>query len=143
MEQAGRPAKSGRGQAAHRQPEKYATQHRRARGVHRTEPDAGTRLTASNTTTYVRIDCRVSASLATAGSIGTPTSRYWRQSKRASDQKCGGVQKKMTANSATAGRLRDPVTTAQPTSGGKAPAAPPTTMFWLVDRFSHTVYTNT
>src|SRR5438105_8119542 len=103
----------------------------------------GTRLTASNTTTYVRINCRVSASLATAGSIGTPTSRYWRRSKRASDQKCGGVQKKMTANSATAGRLRDPVTTAQPTSGGKAPAAPPTTMFCRVERFSQTVYTNT
>ena len=28
---------------------------------------------------------------------------------------------------------------AQPTSGGKAPAAPPITMFWGVERLSHMV----
>ena len=34
---------------------------------------------------------------------------------------------------------RPPVTAAQPTSGGIAPAAPPMTMFCGVRRLSHTV----
>ena len=34
---------------------------------------------------------------------------------------------------------RPPVTAAQPTSGGTAPAAPPMTMFCGVRRLSHTV----
>jgi len=33
----------------------------------------------------------------------------------------------------------DPVTTAQPITGGSAPAAPPMTMFCAVQRFSHIV----
>ena len=32
-----------------------------------------------------------------------------------------------------------PVIAAQPTTGGSAPAAPPMTMFWAVQRFSHIV----
>ncbi len=36
-----------------------------------------------------------------------------------------------------------PVTAAQPTSGGNAPAAPPITMFCGVVRLSQRVYTNT
>ena len=46
----------------------------------------------------------------------------------ASAQKCGGVHKKMTANSTTAGSATVPVTAAQPTRTGKQPAAPPITM---------------
>ena len=42
-------------------------------------------------------------------------------------------------NSSTAVALTDPVTAAQPTSGGTAPAAPPITMFCGVRRFSQTV----
>ena len=38
-----------------------------------------------------------------------------------------------------AGSPISPVTAAQPTSGGTAPAAPPITMFCGVRRFSHTV----
>ena len=34
---------------------------------------------------------------------------------------------------------RLPVTAAQPTSGGIAPAAPPMTMFCIDERFSHIV----
>ena len=37
----------------------------------------------------------------------------------------------------SAGKSTRPVTAAQPTSGGKAPAAPPMTMFWGVRRLSH------
>ena len=39
----------------------------------------------------------------------------------------------------TAGQAIPPVTAAQPTSTGTAPAAPPITMFWVVDRLSHIV----
>ncbi len=46
---------------------------------------------------------------------------------------------KMMANRMTGSRLTDPVTAAQPIMGGKAPAAPPITMFWGVRRFSHIV----
>ena len=42
-----------------------------------------------------------------------------------------------------AGEPRWSVTAAQPTSGGIAPAAPPTTMFNGVMRLSHIVYTIT
>ena len=41
--------------------------------------------------------------------------------------------------SATAVRSSPPVTAAQPIIGGKAPAAPPITMFCGVRRFSHIV----
>ena len=61
----------------------------------------------------------------------------------ASAQKCGGVQKKTIANAIHASSESVPVTAAQPTSTGAAPAAPPMTMFWADDRFSHSVYTNT
>ncbi len=54
-------------------------------------------------------------------------------------QKWGGVQRKMIRNSATAARSVRPVTAAQPTSGGTAPAAPPITMFCGVRRLSQTV----
>src|SRR5947209_14862848 len=60
-----------------------------------------------------------------------------------SDQKCGGVQKNTMKNRITAVPLTEPVTAAQPTSGGTAPAAPPITMFCGVRRFSQIVYTNT
>ena len=45
--------------------------------------------------------------------------------------------------SAIAGAPIEPVTAAQPTSGGIEPARPPITMFCAVVRFSHIVYTNT
>jgi hypothetical protein len=57
----------------------------------------------------------------------------------ASAQKWGGVQKKTIAKSTHASGLSEPVTAAQPTSGGNAPAAPPITMFCVVERFSHMV----
>src|SRR5207253_9021330 len=56
-----------------------------------------------------------------------------------SDQKWGGVQKKTMKNRISAVPLTEPVTAAQPTSGGTAPAAPPITMFCGERRFSHTV----
>ena len=46
---------------------------------------------------------------------------------------------KMIVNITQAGRPTRPVTAAQPTSTGTAPAAPPMTMFWAVVRFSHMV----
>ena len=46
-------------------------------------------------------------------------------------------------NRITAVPLTEPLTAAQPTSGGTAPAAPPMTMFCGVRRFSQIVYTNT
>ena len=42
-----------------------------------------------------------------------------------------------TANMIQGSRASEPVTAAQPTSTGTAPAAPPMTMFHGVDRFSH------
>ena len=55
----------------------------------------------------------------------------------ASAQKCGGVQMKISANISHASTDMDPVATTQPITGGKAPAAPPITMFCGVERFSH------
>ena len=46
---------------------------------------------------------------------------------------------KTIANSTTAGHANPPVTAAQPTRAGTAPAAPPITMFCAVVRFSHIV----
>ncbi len=60
-----------------------------------------------------------------------------------SAQKCGGVQKNTMANRTQAGGATVPVTAAQPTSTGAAPAAPPMTMFWGVERLIHSVYTST
>ena len=57
----------------------------------------------------------------------------------ASDQKCGGVQMKISENISTASMLIPPVATTQPIIGGKAPAAPPMTMFCGVERLSHMV----
>ncbi len=59
----------------------------------------------------------------------------------ASAQKCGGVHRKMTANSTTAGTPTLPVTAAQPTRTGKQPAAPPITMLDGLRRLSSSVYT--
>ena len=46
---------------------------------------------------------------------------------------------KMMPNSTSGIRSTDPVTAAQPITGGNAPAAPPMTMFCGVRRFSHIV----
>ena len=46
---------------------------------------------------------------------------------------------KMMANSTSGVHESVPVTAAQPTSTGTAPAAPPITMFWVERRFSHSV----
>src|SRR5579859_6427782 len=96
-------------------------------------------LTTTMIAVYASMARRVRADPATTGNMGTLTAEYWRRSRSASAQKCGGVQKKMSAKSAQAKGLNDPVTTAQPTSGGNAPAAPPTTMFWVDERLSHIV----
>jgi hypothetical protein len=45
----------------------------------------------------------------------------------------------MIANSSTGSTASDPVAATQPTTGGRAPAAPPMTMFCGVERFSHIV----
>ena len=45
----------------------------------------------------------------------------------------------VSANISTLSTLMPPVATAQPIIGGKAPAAPPITMFCGVRRFSQTV----
>lgn len=54
-------------------------------------------------------------------------------------QKCGGVQIKTIANKIHAQGDKVPVTAAQPTNGGIAPAAPPITIFWELDRFNQWV----
>src|SRR3546814_20456181 len=46
-----------------------------------------------------------------------------------SAQKCGGVHRKMSVMSRSGSNVTSPVTAAQPITGGKAPAAPPVTMF--------------
>ena len=46
-------------------------------------------------------------------------------------------------NSTNGAHASEPVTAAQPTSTGTAPAAPPITMFCRDVRFSHSVYTKT
>ena len=50
---------------------------------------------------------------------------------------------KMMANRTTLSIDTPPVAAAQATTGGRAPAAPPMTMFCGVERFSHIVYTTT
>jgi hypothetical protein len=52
-------------------------------------------------------------------------------------QKCGGVHMKISANINRLSTDTPPVAQAQPIMGGKAPAAPPITMFCGVERFSH------
>ena len=47
------------------------------------------------------------------------------------------------ANMTHAGTAREPVTDAQPTRAGTAPAAPPMTMFCGLRGFSQIVYTKT
>ena len=49
----------------------------------------------------------------------------------------------MIANNTHAGAATSPVTAAQPTSTGTAPAAPPITMFCGLLGFSQIVYTKT
>ncbi len=46
---------------------------------------------------------------------------------------------KITRNISTGASVTSPVAAAQPIIGGKAPAAPPITMFCGVARFSHIV----
>ena len=82
---------------------------------------------------------RVSCSPRTTGSIGTPTRSYSFFMSSESAQKCGGVQKKTIAKRYSGMPPRPPVTAAQPTSGGIAPAAPPMTMFCGVRRLSQIV----
>jgi len=54
-------------------------------------------------------------------------------------QKWGGVQTKIMANRIQGAQPSEPVTAAQPTRTGTAPAAPPITMFWRDVRLSHSV----
>ena len=74
-----------------------------------------------------------------SASSGCRRGRSRRALKSASAQKCGGVHRKMIRKRTTLSRLTEPVTAAQPITGGKAPAAPPMTMFCGVQRFSHIV----
>ena len=88
--------------------------------------------------------CRVVVAFpATTGSMGTPARAY--SSARLSDsaQKWGGVHRKTIRNKMSGSSPISPVAAAQPITGGRAPAAPPMTMFCGVLRFSHTVYTTT
>ena len=57
----------------------------------------------------------------------------------ASAQKCGGVQMKIKTNKMMGKVLISPVAHAQPITGGKAPAAPPITMFCGVRLLSQIV----
>ena len=54
-----------------------------------------------------------------------------------------GAAQAPIANKTQAGSPTVPVTAAHPTSAGTAPAAPPITMFCVLVRFNHIVYTNT
>ena len=87
----------------------------------------------------MRICRRVSRRPATTGSIGTPARAYSPARTSESAQKCGGVQTKMMANRIHGRSAVSPPTAAQPITGGRAPAAPPMTMFCGVRRFSPSV----
>ena len=56
----------------------------------------------------------------TTGSIGTPLAAYSSFISTESAQKCGGVHMNTIAKSSQAVRFSEPVTAAQPTSGGIA-----------------------
>ena len=56
-----------------------------------------------------------------------------------SAQKCDGVHKKMIKNKIKGSTVKEPVAIVQPITGGKAPAAPPITIFWGVLLFNQTV----
>jgi hypothetical protein len=64
-----------------------------------------------------------------------------RASEQQRPKKCGGVHKKMITNRMSGSIPMAPVAAVQPITGGRAPAAPPMTMFWGVRRFSQIVYT--
>ena len=54
-------------------------------------------------------------------------------------KKCDGVQKKIIKKNTRGSRDKDPVAIVQPITGGRAPAAPPITMFCEVLFFSQIV----
>ena len=58
---------------------------------------------------------------------------------KANAQKWGGVQMKIKTNKMIGKVLTSPVAHAQPITGGKAPAAPPITIFWGVRLLSQIV----
>ena len=71
--------------------------------------------------------------------MGRPTRAYSSLRYKASDQKCGGVQRKMMRNRINASGETTPVMAAQPSTGGIAPDAPPITMFCGVSGLRITV----
>ena len=71
--------------------------------------------------------------------MGTPTAAYWSLTRKARAQKWTGVHMNTRAKRAQASGDSSPVTAAQPSRGGMAPAAPPITMFCQVLRLSHRV----
>ena len=99
----------------------------------------GSRLPTNNSTVYSSTCVRVYAMPWVTGSMGTSASAYSLCRSIASAQKCGGVQMKMIRNRISACGSTVPVTAAQPSTGGAAPAAPPMTMFCGVARFRNRV----
>ena len=65
----------------------------------------------------------------TTGNIGTLAFEYSISLYNERAQKCGGVQTKIIVNNITGYKVKLPVAQAHPIIGGKAPAAPPITMF--------------
>ena len=98
--------------------------------------------TKNKTIAYIMIWFLVTLFPLTTGSIGTLAFEYYISLYSASAQKCGGVQKNIMQNNKTGKKLISLAEQTQPITGGKAPAAPPITIFWEVLLLSHTVYTN-
>jgi hypothetical protein len=63
------------------------------------------------------------------GNIGILTNLYSTLVFRANAQKCGGVHKNMIPNKINASIPKEPVEHTYPITGGKAPEAPPITIF--------------
>ena len=99
----------------------------------------GSIVTTTSRIVYSSTCVRVYSIPCVTGSIGMPTFAYSSRRSIASAQKCGGVQMKMIRNRISACGCTVPVTAAQPSTGGAAPAAPPMTMFCGVARFRNSV----
>src|SRR3954469_17935110 len=84
----------------------------------------------------------VAARPATLGSTLRPAPSYSGARNMAIARKCGSCQTNKMANSAKASRDREPVTLAQPISGGMAPGTAPTWSDHVVTRLSG-VYAST
>ena len=80
---------------------------------------------------------------AVTGSMGIFTFLQSSDLYKLKAQKCDGVQKNIIKKSNIGSKFILPVAMLHPITGGKAPAAPPITIFWGVILLSQIVYTMT